>query len=941
MSSAMNGHIDPSIDATQQQAFSVTVELDTYRLSLHEKSFLVVSRGSSDEISYDSPASWLSLLIAFLASREWAESDDYHLVILCADIDTRNLLKAVSDTTGKSIKATRSDDRGLDYVVFGIGVLRNPLLQRYASLAFDRGFDDDHALDLLDRIFNPAIPDDEAQAIALAESAAAAAIAEQERIRAKFDARFYAANNPDVTGSDDALFEHFMTIGWQEGRDPCGEFSTAFYLETYPDIAAAGANPFAHWALYGEREMRRSASFRHLTGLKDYHPRVAAIVPNFNHAAYLETRLNSILDQTYPNIDILILDDCSTDHSRKVIQRYVSLYPDRIRAIFNEKNAGNVFRQWRRGVEETDSELVWICESDDFCEPDFVEKLVPYFKDDSVSMAFGRIQDTDENGVFRGTLDAYREGAEAGIWQSALIRPAAKWFASGFGVNNVIANVGGCLWRRSQIAGHVWREAETFKVVGDWFLYIHVAGGGQIAFDPEAIAYFRRHDDSTSLKSYVQPFFYEEHERLMMKLRSSWDIPVSTLLKFYGKVSDLYEHFELGKQFGPVEKYCDLRKLISVNRTAPHILIAFYGFIPGGGENFPIHFANALHRTGWVVSVLIFEGKQVNAAMRATLDPAIAVYDASWVSEYGADRFLEEAGISLIHSHNISSEIYFFQIWNIARPINYLCTLHGSYEDHGLSDALLEKLKTHVSHYVYLADKNLTPLKPLELPPSMLTKLPNAMPIDPKPFEQTRSELGIAEDAIVFTLVARGVLRKGWRAAILAFRTLRERFPDRPMHLLLCGSGEVPDQLKPIYGDDPDITFLGFQSRIHGLYRMTDVAIVPTRFAGESFPLCIIEALQVGVPVIASDVGEIPHMLTDPEQNTAGLLIDAVRDTQVFVEHLTAAMEQMLDDDIRSTATARAVELGKSYDMGKLVKIYGDIFWSVMASASPQVASGS
>ena len=50
-------------------------------------------------------------------------------------------------------------------------------------------------------------------------------------------------------------------------------------------------------------------------------------------------------------------------------------------------------------------------------------------------------------------MDAYREGAEAGIWGGTLRRPAYKWFSGGFGVNNVIANVGGSVWRRQDAFG--------------------------------------------------------------------------------------------------------------------------------------------------------------------------------------------------------------------------------------------------------------------------------------------------------------------------------------------------------------------------------------------------------------------------------------------------------------------------------------------------------
>ncbi|WP_318284677.1 glycosyltransferase [Bradyrhizobium lupini] len=114
--------------------------------------------------------------------------------------------------------------------------------------------------------------------------------------------------------------------------------------------------------------------------------RVTAIVPNFNHARYLPQRLDSILAQTYPLVDILVLDDCSSDESRSVIDSYVKRFPERIRAVYNTENSGNVFRQWQKGHSLAKGDLVWICESDDFCEPTFVERMITAFRDPSVMM---------------------------------------------------------------------------------------------------------------------------------------------------------------------------------------------------------------------------------------------------------------------------------------------------------------------------------------------------------------------------------------------------------------------------------------------------------------------------------------------------------------------------------------------------------------------------
>jgi len=751
-----------------------------------------------------------------------------------------------------------------------------------------------------------------------------------EDLRAAFDADFYLERYPDVAASGLAPFEHYMLFGWKEGRDPSPAFSTSYYLQHSPELAKVGINPFVHWVSHGNREWRPALPFHSRLKALGYHPKVSAIVPNYNHARFLEQRIDSILAQTYKNLEILVLDDCSTDDSRVVIERYCEKYPDRIRALFNESNSGNVFRQWHKGIDNTTGELIWICESDDFCEPDFLESLVKNFKDRSVNIAFGRIQFSDQEGNLQQGLDQYREGAEPGIWDAPLTRPARRWFVGGFGVNNVIANVGGCIFRRQSLPESVWDETETYSTLGDWFLYSHLAGGGQIAYEPSAVAYFRQHSGNTSVASFVTPAYYEEHERLMMLLRQRWGVPDETVEAFYHKVAFQYAHHRLEEKLSPLHSYCDKGKLLAENRTWPHFLIAFLGFHPGGGEVFPIDLANELYAQGHLVSMLALDMSEVKQEMLDALDPAIAVYDCAWVQEYGADRFLAEAGISLIHSHMISLEWFFFEKCRIETKVPYVVTLHGSYEASQLSDELLMRIVRGVTHFVYTADKNLEPFRALPVEENLFTKFSNARPVDPRPFPKTREELGIAEDAVIFTLVARGIKRKGWRAAIAALQRLREAHPNRHMHLLLCGEGEEADRQSALHGDDPDITFLGYQSRIHGLYRMSDVAIVPTRFAGESFPFCIIEALQTGTPVIATRVGEIGSMLEGPE-GTAGILIDYRRDTDQFIEGLREAMATMLDGSEREKHALSAKAKGETYSMSKVAGDYAALYEDMLA----------
>ena len=78
-------------------------------------------------------------------------------------------------------------------------------------------------------------------------------------------------------------------------------------------------------------------------------PLVSIIVPNYNHAKYLPARMDSILNQSFQDFEVIILDDCSTDNSRTVIESYRDC--EKVtNIVYNEVNSGSPFIQWNKGV---------------------------------------------------------------------------------------------------------------------------------------------------------------------------------------------------------------------------------------------------------------------------------------------------------------------------------------------------------------------------------------------------------------------------------------------------------------------------------------------------------------------------------------------------------------------------------------------------------------
>ena len=117
--------------------------------------------------------------------------------------------------------------------------------------------------------------------------------------------------------------------------------------------------------------------------------KVSVIIPNYNYQDFIIERIDSVLNQTYPIYELIILDDCSPDNSVEVIEEKIKTITGdtKITFIKNEVNSGGVFRQWKKGFDLATGDYVWIAEADDTAESTFVEELMKGFEDPEVVLS--------------------------------------------------------------------------------------------------------------------------------------------------------------------------------------------------------------------------------------------------------------------------------------------------------------------------------------------------------------------------------------------------------------------------------------------------------------------------------------------------------------------------------------------------------------------------
>ncbi len=210
-------------------------------------------------------------------------------------------------------------------------------------------------------------------------------------------------------------------------------------------------------------------------------PEVSVIIPNYNHSKYLKQRIDSVLNQTFQNFELIILDDCSTDDSVAIIEAYRS-HPKVKRIIYNDKNSGSTFIQWERGALASVGKWLWIAESDDYAEPNFLEELVKLVNvNNNVGIAFCGSHWVDANGNIKEDLSIYHQ---------SFVRSGTVEVGQEMVKHCTIQNASSCLFDRKKLLSSI-KNLKTYRACGDWVLYVRMLQLCDLAFTNQKLNYFR------------------------------------------------------------------------------------------------------------------------------------------------------------------------------------------------------------------------------------------------------------------------------------------------------------------------------------------------------------------------------------------------------------------------------------------------------------------
>ena len=254
---------------------------------------------------------------------------------------------------------------------------------------------------------------------------------------------------------------------------------------------------------------------------------VSVVVASYNHAEFLARRMESLLDQTYVPMEILVIDDCSTDRSVEVLRRYGS--QPRVKLVLRERNGGWVAVS-NQGIEMATGEYILLANCDDACDPRMIERLVGSISQEpNIGVSFCRSTMIDDKDRILGDDFEVRErgfrtrcAADTKIGRDEMNRFLLH--------SCVIPNLSAALIRRRcfEVVGGL---SDEYRACSDWEFFFRVASQFDFAYVAEPLNRFRQHP--TTIRSAMKGrATLEEFLRLLLGRIGAIDLTALERLRY-------------------------------------------------------------------------------------------------------------------------------------------------------------------------------------------------------------------------------------------------------------------------------------------------------------------------------------------------------------------------------------------------------------------------
>lgn len=232
------------------------------------------------------------------------------------------------------------------------------------------------------------------------------------------------------------------------------------------------------------REPSRTPGMTPAVAQVDGFPSVSVFMPTYNHEAFIAEAIESALLQDYPNLEIVIGDDASTDRTREIVDEYHAKYPDVIKRVYAEANQG-ITRNCNRTLEACSGEYIAFTAGDDVWLPGKIHKQIEWFRTNPDHVfCCGRVE------VFNSETGREIAPAPRGSFEEIFsLDPVSRIYRLGQALSSVM------------IKRHALPDGgydERLSHASDFLLLVEVLTRGAGGFIDEVLARYRKHANSAS-----------------------------------------------------------------------------------------------------------------------------------------------------------------------------------------------------------------------------------------------------------------------------------------------------------------------------------------------------------------------------------------------------------------------------------------------------------
>ena len=625
-------------------------------------------------------------------------------------------------------------------------------------------------------------------------------------------------------------------------------------------------------------------------------PRVSVVIPAYNHERYVGEAIQSVLNQTFQDFELIIINDGSTDRTEEEILKF---HDPRIR-YYSQENRG-LSATLNRGIELARGEFFTFLPSDDMMLPEKLQiqtKVLEESKDLGLVFSYPII------------IDA--QGKEI------IDDPIVDWFKTPFDKKEEIFPA---LFERNFLcAPTVLIRKECFKKVGffdeslktaqDYDMWMRILKYYDLKIIKLPLLKLRWHGGNLTYR----PTEETEMERAKVILNAFKNLKIEEIspgLLISGDKENYAEAYERVAKYVeksnllyliPVSKiYMDMAKRyrgemkdkgnkyfseLSVFKGKINILIETLTLDRGGMENVIYNFVKYINKDIFRVVIGIIErGGEVE---RKCKEMGIAIEKLRENKEECYREVLERYCIDVVISHHST----FGARLSFEKGIPYIYVIHSIYSWYS-EDILSDFRRTdkYISKYIAVSEyvKNFSIMR-FNISEEKIRVIKNGIDFDefsklPCGKYVDRNTLGLKEDDYLFLNVAAINPLKGQNVIISALKDIKDKYPNIKV---LC-VGDVLDKTYLIflkekikrYGLENNFIILGYSEDIRPYYKLSD-AFLLTSFI-EGLPISVIEAIVYRLPVIITDTGGVKELIENI--NSAVLLRNCFCDYMEFDIH--------------------------------------------------------